>query len=89
MQIGCTHAELKEYEAAEASFGKAHEYSASLLLDLQQAEASEDLLADFADDYCLLLISRAKNAWQLQQKVCLLGCMAVPMISTDTGAHSS
>jgi len=73
VQIGCTHAELKEYEAAEASFGKAHEYGASLLLDLQKAETSEDLLGEFADDYCLLLISRAKNAWQLQQKVDHLG----------------
>lgn len=70
LQIGCSHSELEEFEAAEAAFGKAHEYSVRLHKDLQQPGTPEDLLKEFTDDFCLLLIHRAKNAWQLQQKVC-------------------
>lgn len=69
LQIGCAHSELQEYEAAEASFGKAHEYSVSLHMDLQQPGTPEDLIREFTDSFCMMLIHRAKNAWQLQQRV--------------------
>ncbi len=59
---------MEEYEAAEASFGKAYDYSVSLHKDLKQPSTPEDTLREFSDDFCALLIHRAMNAWQLQQK---------------------
>jgi hypothetical protein len=69
MQTASSHAELEEYEAAEASLAKAQQYGAALIKDLEQPCVPEQQFCNFAETFIEALLDRARNAWKLQQQV--------------------
>lgn len=63
-QTGICHAELQEYEAAEACFAKAQEHCSAL----DDPSAVSEQAFEATEAYFDVLVDRAKNAWHLQQR---------------------
>jgi hypothetical protein len=72
---------MEEFEAAEASLGKAQQYGATLIKELEQPIVPDDHFCDFAERFLEVLIDRARNAWKLQQQV---QSMAIPFRTLPT-----
>ena len=66
VQTGRCHADVEQFEAAEACFGKAQEHCSALDTPSTMSEQASEAAGIYFD----VLLDRAQNAWYLQQRVC-------------------